>query len=282
MRALSLRRALREPLLHFLLLGAAIYGVYFLAAPAADEAPENRITVTAGEIEWLATTWEKRWTRPPTTDELTGLLHEYVRETIFYREALAMGLDRDDTIIRRRLAQKLEFLSRGPGLDDPPTDEELLAWFAKHAERYALPALTTFTHVFVDPDKRGDRTLRRTPRPSLPSSARRDRPPRAPHRPVIPSCSSPTTRSAPRLEVAKLFGSEFAQQRRAASSRVGGTGRCSPGTACTWSTSDQRSQVVPAEFAAVHDRVQQDWEDDRRREVRRGVLRELCASATRW
>jgi hypothetical protein len=149
----------REPLLHFLLLGAAIYLVYGLASSAVDGESGSRITVSAAEIEWLESSWEKRWNRLPTAEERGGLIREYVRETVFYREALAMGLDRDDTIIRRRLAQKLEFLSEDLAASQAPTEEELLAYFASHADRYQSPALTTFTHVFVDPDLRGDQVF---------------------------------------------------------------------------------------------------------------------------
>ena len=107
-----LRRATREPLVHFLALGALVYGLYAVTAPSpsTEGTDRNRITVTAGEVEWLATSWEKRWNRRPTPEEQDGLLRGYIRETAMYREALAMGLDRDDTIVRRRLAQKLEFL----------------------------------------------------------------------------------------------------------------------------------------------------------------------------
>ena len=142
--------AAREPLLHFLLLGAAIYMLYGLAGPTVEPDEGDRITVSVGEINWLASSWEKRWNRPPTSAELAGLVDQYVRETVFYREALAMGLDRDDTIVRRRLAQKLEFLSQDLIATVPPTEEELRGYFNEHMERYQLPALTTLTHVFVE------------------------------------------------------------------------------------------------------------------------------------
>ena len=102
--------AIREPLVHFLMLGAAIYGLYALAGPDVEEEFDNRIVVSAGEIDWLRTSWEKRWNRLPTPEEQAGLIKEHIRQTVFYREAIAMGLDADDLIIRRRLSQKLEFL----------------------------------------------------------------------------------------------------------------------------------------------------------------------------
>ncbi len=149
----------REPLLHFLLIGAAIYLMYGLFAEPAPETDDKTIVVTAGEIEWMRTAWEKRWNRPPTTAELDGLVQQYIRETVLYREALTMGLNQHDQVIRRRLAQKLEFLAKDLVALTPPTDEELRAYFAEHEARYQLPKRYTFTQVYVDPDKRGEATL---------------------------------------------------------------------------------------------------------------------------
>ena len=154
-----LSRLLREPLFQFLILGLLIYGGY--AWLHSGDAPDNEetITVGAGELAWLRTSFEKRWKRTPTPAELNGLIDEYVRETVLYREALAMGLDRDDTIVRRRLAQKLEFLVQDLVEVSPPTEEELEAYFEAHREDYREPDLVTFSHVFVDPDRRGEQTL---------------------------------------------------------------------------------------------------------------------------
>jgi hypothetical protein len=143
-----------------LILGLAIYAGYAWLNP--DEAPESdqTIVVGAGERAWMRTSFEKRWNRPPTPNELEGLTKEYVRETAFYREALAMGLDQDDTIVRRRLAQKLEFLVQDLIDVKPATDEELEAYFDEHRADYRQPDLITFTHAFVDPDKWGNETER--------------------------------------------------------------------------------------------------------------------------
>ena len=154
-----LSRLIKEPLFHFLIIGLLIYGGYawLHAGDAPDD--EQTITVGAGELSWLQTSFEKRWKRAPTPAELNGLVDEYVRETVLYREALAMGLDRDDTIVRRRLAQKLEFLVQDLVEVKEPTEEELEAYFEAHREDYREPDLVTFSHVFVDPDRRGEQTL---------------------------------------------------------------------------------------------------------------------------
>ena len=152
-------KLLHEPLMHFLVIGAAIYLLYgMFAEPVMDET-DKTIVVSAGEIEWMQSSWQKRWNRPPTQKELNGLIQQYIRETVLYREALTMGLNQHDQVIRRRLAQKLEFLARDLVALTPPTGEELQAYFAENRDRYQEPVRYTFTQVFIDPDKGGDATL---------------------------------------------------------------------------------------------------------------------------
>ena len=253
----------REPLLHFLVLGALIYAAYGLVgADVGGEEPPNRITVTAGETGWLTTSWEKRWNRPPTQKERAGLIDAHVRETVLYREALAMGLDRDDTIIRRRLAQKLEFLTQDLAESVPPTEEELRALFAAHPERYELPALTTLTHVFVDPDRRGERThadaaaigerLRALDPPTEGAAALGD--------PFLLQSYYPERSE---LELAKLFGAEFARQVAGLEPRAW-HGPLLSGYGVHWVFVEQRIPAVLPKFADVRERVQHDWEAERR------------------
>ena len=152
-------KLLREPLLHFVFIGAVIYLLYGVFAESLPEADDKTIVVSAGEIEWMQTSWEKRWNRLPTDKELEGLIQQYIRETVLYREALTMGLNQHDQIIRRRLAQKLEFLAKDLVALTPPTDEELQTYFDTHRDRYQQPTRYTFTQVFIDPDKRDEATL---------------------------------------------------------------------------------------------------------------------------
>ncbi|MBW2577385.1 MAG: peptidyl-prolyl cis-trans isomerase [Deltaproteobacteria bacterium] len=149
---------MREPLLHFLLIGAAIYGLYGAFAETAPEETDKTIVVSSAEVEWMQTSWQKRWNRPPTPEELDGLIQQYIRETVLYREALTMGLNQHDQVIRRRLAQKLEFLAKDLVALTPPADEELVAYFDANKDRYQEPVLYTFTQVFFNPDKRGNAT----------------------------------------------------------------------------------------------------------------------------
>ena len=105
--------------------------------------------------------WQARYNRPPTKQELAGLVREHVREIALYRHAVAMGLDKNDPVIRRTLGKKLQTLTQNlVELSLSPSDQELSSYFQANAERYRPPDLITFTQVFVDPDKRGDRTLK--------------------------------------------------------------------------------------------------------------------------
>jgi parvulin-like peptidyl-prolyl isomerase len=152
-------KLLREPLVHFMLIGAVIYSLYGLFAEPMVEENDKTIVVTAGEVEWMQTTWQQRWNRPPTAREFDSLIQQYIKENVLYREAVTMGLNKHDTVIRRRLAQKLEFLAKDLVALTPPTEEELQAYFDEHQDSYQAPTLYTFTQVFFDPDKRGDATL---------------------------------------------------------------------------------------------------------------------------
>jgi peptidyl-prolyl cis-trans isomerase C len=151
---------LKEPLLQFIFIGACIYAVYAWFGEPDNGVAERTVYISDAQVDSLAAAWEKRWNRLPTEQELAGLVRAYVREDILYREALAMGLDDNDHIIRRRLAQKLEFLTQDVVRLRQPTEGELQAYFALHRDEFRAPDLITFVQVFFNPDKRGDATLR--------------------------------------------------------------------------------------------------------------------------
>jgi len=134
---MALKSFLREPLLHFLALGAALF-LYFHWSGGGSGAEGTRIVITPGRIEHLTAGYTRAWRRPPTDAELKGLIDDWVREEIAVREAMAAGFDRDDTVIRRRLRQKLEFLVEDAAAAAPPTDDELQAWLAAHAEAFRI------------------------------------------------------------------------------------------------------------------------------------------------
>ncbi len=151
-----IRSLLREPLLHFLLLGAALFAAQAWLGAGPNSEPEREIVVSEARIRNLAENFRRVWQRPPTRAELEGLAEDYVREEIFYREALALGLDRDDTIVRRRLRQKMEFLSDEAATLAKPSERELAEYLAAHADEFQVEARATFAQVYLDPRRHAD------------------------------------------------------------------------------------------------------------------------------
>jgi hypothetical protein len=150
-----LNKWLREPLLHFLLIGAALFILYGLQndKPAEDG---NRIVISEADIDRLLSLWEKKWQRLPTRSELDGLIEAQVRQEVLYREALAMGLDKGDAIVHRRLAQKVEFIFADIASQAEPTDAVLTAYLSANTEKFEIPARISFLQIYLNSDKRGD------------------------------------------------------------------------------------------------------------------------------
>lgn len=149
-----MRSLLREPLVHFLVLGALLFVVGVFVRDGGPSSTD--ILVTEGQIEQLAERFRGTWQRPPTEAELRGLVQDHVREEIYYREALAMGLDQEDAVIRRRLRQKMEFFSQDLALQADPTQEELAQYLADHPGAFRTDGRLRFAQVFVNADRRGE------------------------------------------------------------------------------------------------------------------------------
>ena len=152
-------RIIREPLFHFLVLGAAIFAVHGLITRHQTDKP-GEIVVTQAAVENLITGFTRTWQRPPTEDELQGLVRDYIREEAAYREALALGLDRDDMIVRRRLRQKLEFVSDGLATRTEPSDAELQSYLQAHKESFQTEPLFSFQQIYFNPQLHGENLQR--------------------------------------------------------------------------------------------------------------------------
>jgi hypothetical protein len=202
-----MRRLLREPLVQFLALGALLFLWFEWKGGSAGPA-STRIVVTSGQVQHLAASYARTWQRPPTEPELKGLLDEYVKEEIAVREATAMGLDRDDTVIRRRLRQKLEFLADESAEKAAPSDADVRTWLASHPEAFPSEPRLSFRQVFVSSQRRGpgaraeaDRLLGKL----------RSLGPKAPIQDVGDGTMLPAEMPpGPLREVASTFGKEFA------------------------------------------------------------------------
>lgn len=154
-----MKRWLKEPLLHFLGLGALLFAAYCLLNRNAAPAPD-RIVVSQGQLASMLESFTRTWQRPPTREEWEGLIRDRVREEVYCREALALGLDKDDTVIRRRLRQKMEFISADITAPTAPTDAELTAYLQAHPDKFRVEPQFTFRQLYLNPEKHGDNLAR--------------------------------------------------------------------------------------------------------------------------
>ena len=151
-----MKRLLREPLLHFLLLGAVLFGLYGLAQEErTGPASSKEIRLTPDELSQLILVFRSQWRREPTPEEFSRLVENRIQQEVLYREALAMGLDKGDEIVKRRMAQKMQFLAEDVAAAREPTTAELRDWFGKHSAMFAQPPRLSFRHLYFSPDQRG-------------------------------------------------------------------------------------------------------------------------------
>jgi hypothetical protein len=261
-------------LVHFLLLGGLLFLGYRLVRPQTlSSVTSRRIDVTSGDIDQLSQTFARQWRRAPTAAELKGMVDDLVREQVLYREALAMGLDRDDAVIRRRLAQKFQFLTDDLARSHVPSDAELERFLASHREHYAAPPRLTFSQLYFSNAHRGER-------------ARSD------------AASALRLLLANGTPPAALRGDPFLAQAEFVDmtpEQIGRTLGAEFGTAVAPLTLDQWSGPVESSYgwhlvrlerritapsptlAAVRDAVQRDWEDEQRKRLNADLYRRLLA-----
>lgn len=150
-----MKNVLREPIVHFWIIGAALFLIFELFDdPAGSEA--ERIVITNGQVENLLQRFARSRQRLPTGEELQGLVDEYIKEEILYREALLLGLDKDDSVVRGRMRQKMELMSDSIAELTAPTDEQLRDYINSHPDKFATEPRISFRQIYLDPDKRGD------------------------------------------------------------------------------------------------------------------------------
>ncbi len=150
------RRVLSEPLVQFLLIGICVFGLYSAVERSSPEAEPQSIEIGPGRIAQLLETFSRTWQRPPSRDEVNGLIEAFIKEEIFYREGRKAGLDRDDTVFRRRLQQKMEFLMEPTAAELTPTEKELQTLLDAKADMFRIAERVAFRQIFFDLQKRGD------------------------------------------------------------------------------------------------------------------------------
>ena len=267
-----MRTLLREPVLHFVLIAAAIFAFDASQSGRADRRPQGqRIDITRGDIDHLRQIYQLQFQRPPTRGELDGLVAGEVRERVFYQEALALGLDRDDVIVRRRLAQKLEFMTQGVLEAQQPTETQLIAYFARHPSRYQLAARVSFEHVYFNPDRRP--LAEEEARAALAQLRRRAV---EPVNVGDPSLLEPDVHDESLRDVEQRFGPDFA---RAVQALAEGSWQGPVRSSFGWhlvKVGSRTAARMPA-LAAVREEVRKDCADEMRRQSNEELFARLKA-----
>jgi hypothetical protein len=271
-----LTRLAREPLVHFLVLGGALF-VLFAAVNQHSTSEPGKIVVTQGQVEHLAVGFARTWRRPASPEELEGLIRDYIREEVYYREAVAMGLDRDDAVIRRRLRQKLEFVSEDVASLAEPSDADLRALLESHPEKFQTERRSTFNQVYLDPERHRGTIARdaTTLRAHLQRTGAEVDLANA----GDPFLLADRFEGIPRQEVVKLFGEPFA----AALDRLP-TGVWEGPVASGYGSHlvrlvERTESRVPA-LDDVRDRVRREWADAQRQKANEAFFQKLLGQYT--
>jgi peptidyl-prolyl cis-trans isomerase C len=253
------RRLLREPLVHFLVLGALLFAAISLAS---NKRPVVRID--ARELEQLASYWAMQTGRAPTRQELAAIIHERVDEELLAREALRLGLDEGDMIVRRRLAQKMAFASEDLAQIKEPDDRVLEAFYAKTRDRYAVPARLALRHVFFSRDRTGTNPETAAAQALAGLKAAK---------PVTgdPSLLPQTYADAAMPDLARDYGAAFAEAARTAPPGVWVGPVDSPYGVHLLRVERRLAAVVPP-LAEVRAEVSAAWLDDQRKAANRAYL----------
>jgi hypothetical protein len=271
---------MREPLVHFLLLGAAIFAAYSLVSKGSS-GEGGKIVVTQGQLASMMVVFTGTWQRPPTREEMEGLIRDRVREEVYYREALALGLDKDDTVIRRRLRQKLEFVTDDVAAQDQPSDGELMAYLQAHPDLFRAEQRFTFRQVYLNPEKHRNSLARDTAQLlALLNQALKQ----TGSKTDISALGDPflldnSFDALPAGEVAKLFGDKFAKA-------LGGLslgqwqGPVESGFGVHLVFVSERPQGRAPMLADVRDAVRREWATARRLEAKEKSYREMLKRYT--
>lgn len=249
-----MRKWLKEPLLHFLLLGALLFFLYgWVARPAPSE--RANISITPGRIEQMTVTFQRTHQRLPDPNELDELIEDAVREEVYYREALALGLDRDDTIVRRRLRQKLEFVTEEVAPE--PSDAELEAFLQKHSELFRTERSYALSQLYLDPERHGPR-VDEDAKLWLAELVRRGGPSADPSGLGDPSLLPPRLERVGAGELSRLFGTQF--ERAAQTLPVGQwTGPVPSGVGAHLVLLRERNEERAPPLSDVREEVRRQW-----------------------
>ena len=265
-----LRRLLKEPLVHFIALALVIFAIYGLLNPSEVGKPD-RIVVTGPKIEQMATLFASTWRRGPTATELKALIDDYVTEEILVREALALGFDKDDTVIRRRLRFKMEFLGDAASESLAPTDAELDTYLRANPGRFETDPIIAFQQVYLNPERRGDKIDRDAASilEALLSGTTAD-PATLGDATLLPSELPATSK----MSISGIFGREFAEAIESAiSDRWTGPITSTFGLHIIRVTERVPGRIPPLD--EIRDVVEREWANEKRKALQQFRLDEL-------
>jgi parvulin-like peptidyl-prolyl isomerase len=261
---------LREPLLHFAVVGAVLFGGYsWLNDKHAEATATEPVRIGEGDVRWLKQTWSSQWLREPTADELKGLVDDLLNEKVMAREAQEMGLEKDDTIIRRRLAQKLKFLIEDTAQLAEPTEAELRQFYAANAAHFETPGKLSFRQVYFNPEHRKDAAADATAVLGALAANTEDGS-TAGERLLFGDSFADTDE----LALSGMFGADFA--REVFTIEPGGwRGPVKSGYGFHLVLVTQRTATAPKPFETVKDAVLAEWRSAKQTELSREYLVEL-------
>ena len=267
-------RLLHEPLLYFALLGGAIFALLGEAPPPERAGQGNRLVISGAEVDRMAEAWVEKWQRPPSDDELGGMIAEAVREQVLYREALALGLDQGDVVISRHLRQKYEFVTQDLAYDTNPDEATLRAFHAAQPDRYARPARLSFSHILFSPERRGEAAM--TDAVQTMAELQSATGPQAADLHGDPTSLPQAFEAASNNDIEAMFGPEFATALQGVETgRWVGPIASGYGLHLIW-----LAQRVPGEMIAFDDirqRVKDDWVYEQRIAANEAVYRNLLS-----
>ena len=266
-----MKRILREPLLHFLLLGTVIFAAYGFVSKRGSNEP-GKIVISEGQIAAMAEGFARTWRRPATRDELEGLIKDRVQEEVYCREAMALGLDKEDTVIRRRLRQKMEFVSDDVAALAEPSDEELSIYLKAHADTFGVQRQFTFSQVYLNPERHGQNLARDTAQLFTQLQEAGDEADLSQRGDSF--LLEHKFQSLPASEVVKQFGEKFATKlSEVLSGQWQGPLESGYGLHLVW-ISERTEERLP-ELAEVRDAVRREWANTRRLEANEKFYQEL-------
>ena len=257
---MRLRTILAEPMLHFVLIGIALFGAYRWVSPG--DSGGGRIVITQGVVDDLVIQHVAARGRQPSTSELNDLVESYIREEILYQEGLRLGLERDDIVVKRRMRQKIEMIAEEDASTRAPTDAELSAYLVANQARFVQPAIVSFEQVFIGEATSGRRVVYTAAitREALRKGADSEelgQPTLLPHR----------MSRTPADLVARDFGASFAAALETVP--VGEwVGPIDSSFGAHYVRVSDRTPAVAPQLAAVRDHVVREWENERRQRAR--------------